>query len=148
MHWAAALARKNTTSATASDVTSTPPGVRARIEEDARRWLSQQPWRGNVRELVNTVERATIISPGPVLEFGDSAPEVRGPVAVTGPSDGGSILTLQEMERRHIERALHRTDGKISGKGGAAEILGINPNTLRSRMKKLGVGGGRSHRPS
>ncbi len=118
------------------------------LSEASRQWLREQPWRGNVRELINTVERATIITTGTELELGDSLPMPGGsnPTAIA-PSNGGPLLTLQEMERRHIERALQSTDGKISGKGGAAEILGINPNTLRSRMKKLGLGGGRGFRP-
>jgi len=83
-----------------------------------------------------------------VLELGEAMPmPSTSSVPALVPQNGGPLLTLQEMERRHIERALHSTDGKISGKGGAAEILGINPNTLRSRMKKLGLGGGRSFRP-
>mgnify|MGYP001826998692 CR=1 FL=1 len=57
-----------------------------------------------------------------------------------------TFATLEEAERRHIERALERTGGKLYGPGGSAELLGINPNTLRSRMKKLGLGGARSYR--
>ena len=60
--------------------------------------------------------------------------------------DGEEILTLEELERRHIERALRQTGGKLYGAGGSADILGINPNTLRSRMKKLGLGGARDYR--
>ena len=50
------------------------------------------------------------------------------------------------MERLHIERALKMTGGKLYGEGGSADLLGINPNTLRSRMKKLGLGGARDYR--
>ena len=52
----------------------------------------------------------------------------------------GQYSTLREMERSHIARALGVTDGKIHGSGGCAELLAINPSTLRSRMKKLGLG--------
>ena len=110
--------------------------------------MRAQPWRGNVRELVNAVERATIISRGQTLELGDGqplpAPTIDSPV----PPADDTILTLEELERHHIEKTLRRTGGKISGAGGAAEILGINPNTLRSRMKKLGLGGSRDYRGS
>jgi transcriptional regulator with GAF, ATPase, and Fis domain len=50
------------------------------------------------------------------------------------------------MEREHILRALTATDGKLYGPGGSADLLGVNPNTLRSRMKKLGLGGARDYR--
>ena len=58
----------------------------------------------------------------------------------TSSESDDTIQTLVEMERSHIERALDLAGGKISGKAGAAQMLDINPNTLRSRMKKLGVG--------
>ena len=50
-----------------------------------------------------------------------------------------ATLTLAELERRHIEQTLARTQWVVSGNGGAADLLAINPNTLRSRMKKLGI---------
>ncbi|MCP3860439.1 MAG: sigma-54-dependent Fis family transcriptional regulator, partial [Phycisphaeraceae bacterium] len=106
-------------------------------------WLERQPWTGNVRELVNTLERATILSPGSTLEFG-TEPEPIGLSAATPEADAEEeaiFATLAEMERRHIEHALRRTEGKIYGAGGCAELLGLNPNTLRSRMQKLGLGG-------
>jgi transcriptional regulator with GAF, ATPase, and Fis domain len=55
------------------------------------------------------------------------------------------LATLEEMERRHIQSALRRAGGRVGGPGGAAEILDIHPNTLRSRMKKLGIHGARSN---
>ena len=64
-----------------------------------------------------------------------------------GSEDGrGPFPSLEHMERSHIELALDLTGGKVYGAGGAAELLDINPNTLRSRMKKLGLGGARSFR--
>ncbi len=114
-----------------------------RPSDRAQAWLAEQPWPGNVRELVNALERATILTEGTVLEMGNGrtralpAPVEAAPVA--GPAKPESILTLREMERAHITRALEATDGKIHGPGGAAELLDINPSTLRSRMKKLEV---------
>jgi transcriptional regulator with GAF, ATPase, and Fis domain len=118
------------------------------LGDHARSWLEKQQWRGNVRELVNTLERATILSPGRDLRFGT---ESDGAVLVAStPADsdghGASLPTLEEMERSHIERALQLARGKLHGVGGAADVLGINPSTLRSRMKKLGLGGARSFR--
>ncbi len=111
------------------------------IDERSAQQLAHNAWPGNVRELVNTVERATITSPGSELVFEELDRSGEAPAAaVTAPVvDAGPLPTLEEMERSHIQRALEATEGKISGKGGAAEMLNINPNTLRSRMKKLGI---------
>ena len=89
-------------------------------------------WPGNIRELKNIIERATIIENGPYLNLSEFNP--------TPPSLGSSHLpTLEELEREHIKRVLRLTHGTIAGENGAAVILGIHPNTLRSRMQKLGV---------
>jgi transcriptional regulator with GAF, ATPase, and Fis domain len=53
--------------------------------------------------------------------------------------DSESLRTLEEHEKAYIVKVLEKTNGKIEGKSGAAELLGINPSTLRSRMKKLGI---------
>jgi len=105
--------------------------------------LVSYPWQGNIRELQNIVERAVVMSPGPQLTID---PEVLG-LPDTAPSNrqqpytdtSGSTLSLQDAERRHIIEALRRTGGVIEGPAGAALILELHPNTLRSRMKKLGV---------
>jgi transcriptional regulator with GAF, ATPase, and Fis domain len=113
------------------------------------RWLQSQPWKGNVRELVNALERATIIGEGSTLTMGD---DTDGPAQSheqsrpSAPATAGALTTLEEMERAHILRALTETDGKLYGPGGSADLLGVNPNTLRSRMKKLGLGGARDYR--
>jgi len=121
------------------------------LSERSKEWLKAQPWRGNVRELVNTLERATIISPGPELELDlDSDGSKNGLGERIGyrrrSADKERLSPLVEVERRHIQRVLKQTGGKLYGEGGAADILGINPSTLRSRMKKLGLGGARKHR--
>jgi transcriptional regulator with GAF, ATPase, and Fis domain len=114
-------------------------------------WLQRQPWRGNVRELINTLERATILSSGSLLEVGGPPPALAASAPSVAsrplsPQERDGFLTLEQMERQHIQRALVVTGGKLYGPGGSAELLGINPNTLRSRMKKLGLGGARQHR--
>ena len=94
--------------------------------------LQEHAWPGNVRELENVIERAMIHSTGDTLMLDD------GPgLKVWSPSrDGG---TLEDVERRHIEHALRRCGWRINGSGNAAEALGLHPNTLRFRMKKLGI---------
>jgi transcriptional regulator with GAF, ATPase, and Fis domain len=97
-------------------------------------------WPGNVRELQNIIERAAVLSSGRVLELGPDLLPV-GPSAC-GPADppaGRGPRTLEEMERRHIQGALERSRGVIEGPAGAARSLGLHPNTLRSRMAKLGI---------
>ena len=94
--------------------------------------LVAYPWPGNVRELENVVERAAILASGPTLEIDrDLLP------TIPGPDDMGR--TLEEIERNHIASVLHRTRGVIEGPLGAATVLAVHPNTLRSRMKKLGM---------
>ena len=98
--------------------------------------LQQHQWPGNVRELRNTIERAMILASGPTLK-------IHLPGAVATPVARG-LATLAEAEREHIQRVLESTGGRIRGAGGAAEILGLKPTTLESRMAKLGL----SRRPS
>jgi len=104
------------------------------IAQGTMELLQQQPWPGNVRELRNVVERAVILSTGPVLAIDASA--VPAAALAVG---GGEALTLEESERRHILAVLELTRGRIAGKGGAAERLGVIRTTLQSRMKKLGI---------
>jgi PAS domain S-box-containing protein len=95
--------------------------------------LSAYHWPGNIRELQNIIERAMIICSGDQLEFGDwfaKNPQADSPDVAT---------TLQELERTHICRTLEKTSWRVSGKGGAAEILGLKPTTLEARMKKHGI---------
>jgi len=119
------------------------------LSERSLEHLESRPWPGNVRELVNSLERATILSTGAELELDAGTlthvEQEDHPKAGDG-GEGPPLATLEEMERRHIRCALQRTSGKLYGADGAASILGINPNTLRSRMKKLGLGGARSFR--
>jgi transcriptional regulator with GAF, ATPase, and Fis domain len=95
-------------------------------------------WPGNVRELENLIERGTILSSGERFLM----PELkRSP----GTSDTvREAITLQENERNHIQWAIRMTGGKIRGRGGAAELLDIHPNTLYGRMRKLKIPFGRT----
>ena len=101
--------------------------------------LCSYPWPGNVRELENFLERSVILSsdselqaPLGELKFSNSiTPET---VVAAAP-----MLSLEEVERQHIEEILKKTRGVVGGKGGAAEILGLPTSTLRNRMKKLGI---------
>lgn len=94
--------------------------------------LMQYDWPGNVRELENVIERGTILSTGPNFRI----PEL-GIGKDADPAD--ESLSLQEVEKRHIINVLNRTNWKIRGPGGAAELLEIHPSTLHFRMKKLGI---------
>jgi len=92
--------------------------------------LMAHPWPGNVRELRNLIERAMIVSDGRSLTID---------LPAGGPGPTSVPVTLEEVERKHIREVLERVHWRISGKGGAAGILGLRPTTLHSRMKKLGV---------
>ena len=95
------------------------------------RALQQYQWPGNVRELRNVIERAMILASGPSLRI-DLPGAAAAPVA-------RGLTTLAEAEYEHIQRVLEATGGRIRGAGGAAEILGLKPTTLESRMAKLGL---------
>jgi len=90
-------------------------------------------WPGNVRELENIIERGTILSPGIQFKVPDSL------IHASRLASDIELLTLKENERRHILTGLRKANGKIHGPGGAAELLDINPSTLISRIKKLGI---------
>ncbi|MEQ1504932.1 MAG: sigma 54-interacting transcriptional regulator [Myxococcota bacterium] len=107
------------------------------LGDDALAALRGARWRGNVRELVNTLERATILVPAGAI----------GPTHLgldPGSRDGGAgepaaVPSFVEAERRYFERLLAASDGRITGAGGAAERAGLNPSTLRSKRQTHGV---------
>ena len=93
-------------------------------------------WPGNIRELQNVIERSAILCSGDTL----IVQEVLGELGVQNREPASSLTqNLEEFERANILRALEESDWKVKGEGNAASRLGINPNTLRSRMKKLGI---------
>ena len=95
--------------------------------------LKAYPWPGNVRELENVIERAVIVTPGNMLQL--AAPLI-SPTLTSGNPPDTPIKTLSELEKDHILQVLSKTNWNISGKGGAAELLGLNSSTLRGRMRK------------
>ena len=108
------------------------------VSKATMKTLQAREWPGNVRELENAVERAVISSRGGMLEIGDALPEPgprRGPDA---PAPGGR-RTLVQLEHDHIVATLEALRWKVEGDGGAADVLGINPSTLRTRMRKHGI---------
>ena len=97
------------------------------------------PWAGNVRELLNALERATIVVPAGALSPRDlglsSTPAVRTvAAAVAGPE-----LTWEQNERAYLEQLLDASEGRLYGPGGAAEKSGLKPTTLRSKLVRFGL---------
>lgn len=108
------------------------------IGEASLRRLHAYHWPGNIRELENVVERAIILCDDPILEIDSgllpgSAPAAGIPLSM--PEDG----RLEAVEKQHIEAVLEQTGWIVEGEKGAARILGLNPSTLRYRMKKLNI---------
>ncbi|MFO1429771.1 MAG: sigma 54-interacting transcriptional regulator [Candidatus Competibacteraceae bacterium] len=98
--------------------------------------LTNYAWPGNVRELGNVIERAMILSPGPILALEPALGTI-----YSAPAERRAVAdNLAAVERAHILNVLAQCHGRIKGVGNAAERLGLHPNTLRSRMKKLGIG--------
>ncbi len=105
--------------------------------------LVEYSWPGNVRELENAVERALILSEGKPLRFDDltrpkSLEEAEAPAWLQLES-----MRLEDVEAAHIERVMEVTGGRIEGSKGAAQLLGLNPSTLRHRLRKLKIPFGR-----
>ena len=116
-------------------------------EEDVA-LLIQYAWPGNVRELGTVMDRAALLGNGRRLEIAkalgvmslDAAPSPRPQAHHSTPAETASPFpSLDNAMRAHIEAALARTNGRVEGPNGAAALLDINPNTLRARMRKLGV---------
>ena len=116
------------------------------ISQDTMDVLSRYSWPGNIRELQNVIERAVVLSTGSVLRLGtDLLPVTANDHEEAATKNGmpgvqASPNSLESVERAHILQVLQDTRGVIEGPRGAARILNLHPNTLRSRMKKLGIG--------
>jgi transcriptional regulator with GAF, ATPase, and Fis domain len=117
---------------------ASPPLARGAIDQ-----LLAYPWPGNVRELENVVERALILSKGEPLTFEDLLGGKFGDRLPAAVEPQNQSLKLDGIISAHIRRVLEMTKGKVHGKGGAAELLGINPSTLRNRMNQLRIPYGR-----
>ena len=105
------------------------------IPADTLAALSEYDWPGNVRELENAIERAVIVSTGPVLRIPVADFRRRTPAPPPAAADG----TLAATERDAILRTLRETNGVLGGPRGAAMRLGMKRTTLQSRMRKLGI---------
>jgi transcriptional regulator with GAF, ATPase, and Fis domain len=101
--------------------------------------LMAYDWPGNVRELENVVERAMILHRGESLRFDDLGTTLAAQASTPQPATDDATLDLDSVIARHIRQVLGVTGGKIHGPGGAGELLGVNPNTLRYKMRKLGI---------
>lgn len=122
------------------------------VEAASMQALMNHSWKGNIRELENTLERATIISQPPLLRveglLAPIPPSFHNPSEANNtPHFGGNVpppaqvpfSTLNDAEREHIVRALRQTNWRVSGENGAAVLLNMKPTTLEYRMKKLGI---------
>ena len=130
------------------------------VSQQTMELLIQYPWPGNIRELQNVIERGVVLAQSHVLTLDprvlQSEPSVPSTtasasarvIAATAPAVAGKsseehLATLEEIERNHILTALEKAGWVIEGTRGAARLLNLHANTLRSRMKKLGI-----HRPA
>jgi PAS domain S-box-containing protein len=112
------------------------------VSGEVMRRLSAYHWPGNVRELQNVIERAVILTRGLLMEI-DALPELTPAAPAAAQAQGGNgapgTESIEAVERTHVERVLRETGWVIEGERGAAQRLGLHPNTLRSRLKRWGV---------
>ncbi len=123
----------------------------ASVTDETMERLAAYDWPGNVRELQNVLERSVILAEGPVLDIDPTMLPSQSSIVGRAPAFSApapdSLPSLEEVERAHILAALERTGWVIDGARGAAAILKLHPNTLRSRMDRLGLKRS-SHGPS
>ena len=116
-----------------------------KISKETMKTLQDYSWPGNVRELINVIERAVIMNESPQLRLSEKMNSIpfgrRSEVISKMPKavGGNGIKSLSDVERAHILKTLLQTGWRVEGGNGAAQLLGINPSTLRARMKKLGI---------
>ena len=109
------------------------------ISSETMNALVRYPWPGNIRELQNVIERAVILSQGPLLKVPLSDLKPRSVEGTNGNGNGNGFATLEEVERRHILAVLEQSNWVFAGPNGAAARLGIKRPTLQFRMQKLGI---------
>ena len=123
------------------------------VSKETMARLLTYPWPGNIRDLQNIIERAVVLSTGPILELGpdllpaaaprgeEGARARREPATSSSPAPAslGLDAVLEDVERTHVLSALTQAGWVIEGVRGAARILKLHPNTLRSRMERLGL---------
>jgi formate hydrogenlyase transcriptional activator len=109
------------------------------IPVETMQGLSQYDWPGNIRELQNLIERAVILSPGPMLQVPIEALQPRNGSAPAPTTAPAVVETLEENDRRHILAALQASGWVLAGPSGAAARLGMKRSTLQFRMRKLGI---------
>ena len=105
------------------------------VSKETLNALQEYHWPGNVRELESVIERAVITSQGTALQVLDRFDAFRK----TGDVSGKEVKALAELEQDHILQVLRKTAWRIEGQNGAAVLLGLNPSTLRARMRKFGI---------
>lgn len=109
------------------------------VSRETMRIMTEYPWPGNVRELQNVIERGVILSRSPILHLGADLLPKEGGDAQSLAIPTAASASLDDVEKQHILTVLSGTKWRINGPDGAGAILNIHPNTLRSRMKKLGI---------
>ncbi|MDW7681193.1 MAG: sigma-54-dependent Fis family transcriptional regulator, partial [bacterium] len=115
--------------------------------DDDLKILAAYSWPGNIRELGAVIDRAALLGNGKRLEikkslgWNESYEQHQNSINTNGsqPDLSGKISSLNDAVKKHISQALSLTNGRIEGNWGAAELLKINPHTLRARMRKLGI---------
>ena len=107
------------------------------VPDDVMEFLTNNDWKGNIRELANFVERAVILTRGEELELPVALPEARTFCNLRFAS--GQASTLRDAECNVIAEALRAASGRIAGKGGAAERLGLKRTTLQNKMRRLNI---------
>jgi len=127
------------------------------VSQETMDRLVNYPWPGNVRELQNVMERAVVLSRGPILRLDEDLVLASASAGDHGTADSSAqkaeaanpalsaLATLEEVERNHILAVLQQTGGVVEGPKGAAKILNLHPNTLRHRIEKLGIKRPRHH---
>jgi transcriptional regulator with GAF, ATPase, and Fis domain len=114
-----------------------------RLHSLALEQMQTYPWPGNIREMINVLERAQVLSESVIypehLNLAQGKASSIKDDVVTGSVAHEQLLSMEAMEKQYIQKVLKHCNGKISGKGGASTLLALKPTTLRSRMEKLGL---------